>query len=152
MDFPDVAQLLPHAAPMLLLRRVVAHEEAATTCEIDVKDSALFRRDDGRVPAYVAVEYMAQCIAAHGGLRARRGGEPVRPGLLLGARRVTLHCAEFTAGIPLLVAARHVHGEATGMLQFDCRVWSDVQDPLAAGRLNVFVPEDPSQLLQVGLP
>jgi predicted hotdog family 3-hydroxylacyl-ACP dehydratase len=146
MEFPAISALLPHAGGMLLLRRVEAHDEAETTCSVDTADSALFCRDDGTVPAYVAVEYMAQCIAAHGGLRARAAGAPVRPGLLLGTRRLMLHRHCFAPGEALYVSARHGHGSG-GMLAFDCRLWSASEDPLAEGRLNVYVPDDPTQLL-----
>lgn len=147
MDFPAIGELLPHAGAMLLLRRVVAHDEHQTTCAVDVADSALFRRGDGTIPAFVAIEYMAQCIAAHGGLRARAGGAPVRVGLLLGTRRVNLHAAHFAPATPLRVTARHAHGSG-GMLSFDCSVWSSDETPLAEGRLNVYIPEDPDQLLE----
>ena len=55
-----------------------------------VADSELFRAADGRVPAYVGLEYMAQCIAAHGGLVARALGRAPSPGLLVGAKQLAL--------------------------------------------------------------
>jgi len=148
MSFPDIADLLPHRGAMRLLQRIVTHDERETTCSVDPGESVLFRRSDGSVPAFVAIEYMAQCIAAHGGLLARRRGDAVRPGLLLGARRLALRVASFAPGIELRVAARHVRGDATGMFQFDCRLWADEDtEPLAEGRLNVYIPSDPAQLL-----
>ena len=50
------------------------------------EDSMFFEPPHG-VPGYVGLEYIAQTIAAHGGLRARAVGEPVRIGFLLGTRR-----------------------------------------------------------------
>jgi predicted hotdog family 3-hydroxylacyl-ACP dehydratase len=147
MSFPDITALLPHRGAMRLLRRVIAHDEGETTCAVDPADSVLFRRRDGSVPAFVAIEYMAQCIAAHGGLVAQQRGEDVRPGLLLGARRLALHAASFAPDVELRVAARHVRGDASGMFQFDCRLWANESDPLAEGRLNVYIPDDPGQLL-----
>jgi hypothetical protein len=38
--------------------------------------SAFFAKADGSVPAFVSLEYMAQCAAAHAGLVSRSGGEP----------------------------------------------------------------------------
>ena len=55
--------------------------------------------------------YMAQCIAAHGGLRARAAGDPITIGFLLGSRSITLHTPRFQPGQHLEVEAAHVWGE-----------------------------------------
>jgi len=58
-----------------------------------------------------------------------------------------LIAAHFASAAPLRVTARHAHGSG-GMLSFDCSVWSSDETPLAEGRLNVYIPEDPDQLLE----
>ena len=63
--FPPVEHVLPHAGHMVLLARVVAHDEKETRCQVDIRSQRHFRREDGSVPAWVGIEYMAQCIAAH---------------------------------------------------------------------------------------
>src|SRR5947207_13627441 len=110
-DFPPVADVLPHAGRMVLLARVLAHTESQTTCAVDVARASIFAEADGGVPAWVALEYMAQCIAAHGGLRARAAGEPVALGVLLGTRSITLATSRFHPGQSLEVEAAHVWGE-----------------------------------------
>ncbi len=148
--FPDLALLLPHAGAMRLLSRVLEHAPSHTTCSAEPDRSRLFQRPDGCVPAWVGLEYMAQCAAAHGGLRCRALGEPPRPGLLLGSRRVRLHVDAFAPGQPLRVTARHHRGE-TGLVAFDCRI-DDAGSgrPLAEGRLNVYVFPD-WQTLEEGM-
>ena len=47
---------------------------------VDPADSVLLADADGGVPAWVGIEYMAQCIAVHSGLLSRAAGEPRRPG------------------------------------------------------------------------
>jgi predicted hotdog family 3-hydroxylacyl-ACP dehydratase len=148
MTFPEPAELLPHSGRMLLLRNVVEHDDLETTCEIDVRDSTLFRSSDGTVPVWVGIEYMAQCIAAHGGLMARKFGDPVKPGLLLGSRRVTFHAKHFSPGPMLLVSARYLRS-TKGMHMFACKIWSADIDPLAEGRLNVYIPENPNDLVSM---
>ena len=42
--FPEIAQLVPHAAPMLLLSRVVQHDGERTLCEAETQQSAVENR------------------------------------------------------------------------------------------------------------
>lgn len=146
--YPPISEFLPHAGPMRLLRRVLAHAEDETLCEAAVEDAALFAQDDGSVPAWLALEWMAQCIAAHGGLLARARAEPPRPGLLVGSRRVLLGADAFPAGARLRVRARHAAGDAR-LLAFDCNV-ADGEDgaALAEARINVYIPDDLARLSQ----
>ena len=136
-DFPPIAALLPQAGAMRLLERVLAHGDDGTRCGVNPSQSALFRDASGRVPAWVALEYMAQCAAADGSLRRRARGEPREPALLVGSRRVAFRCAHFDAAQRLEVTARHAAGQRE-LLAFDCAVF-DARDgePLVEGRLNV---------------
>lgn len=140
--FPPMAELVPHAGPMRLLERVVGHDAHETRCSVDLAASRLFRRADGSVPAWLGLEYMAQCAAAHGGLAARARGEAGRPGLLLGSRRVRFHVDHFAPGQALLVTARHHRGQV-GLVAFDCRVQdAGGERSLAEGRIGIYVFRD----------
>ena len=109
---------------MCLLERVLEHGPGETICAVDPARSRLFAAPDGSVPAWVGLEYMAQCVAAHGGLLAHAHGEPLRPGVLLGSRRVRLFVERFAAERELRVRARHHRGES-GLVAFDCEVRED---------------------------
>jgi predicted hotdog family 3-hydroxylacyl-ACP dehydratase len=122
---------------MRLLARVVAHEHAATTCELDVAASALLADDRGEVPAWVALEWMAQCAAAHGSLTARAAGTPPLRGMLVGARRLTLARASFSPRERLQVTARPT-GHAGELVTFDCEVRA-AGEVVAAASLSVIV-------------
>jgi predicted hotdog family 3-hydroxylacyl-ACP dehydratase len=87
---------------------------------VEISTTSAFYDGQG-VPAWVAVEYMAQCVAAHGGLRARAAGDPVTIGFLLGSRAVTLHTPGFRPGQELEVEAAHVWGEQD-FFSFACTV------------------------------
>jgi predicted hotdog family 3-hydroxylacyl-ACP dehydratase len=140
--FPPIATLVPHSGPMSLLDEVLAHERERTVCAANPERSGLFAEPDGRVPTWVGIEYMAQCIAAHGGLAARALGEPPRPGLFLGSRRVVFGRSHFQPGESLLVTATHHHGEL-GLVAFDCEVRAAAGGgPLVNGRMNVYIVED----------
>lgn len=140
---PPLAELLPHAGPMRLLERVVAHDAGGTRCRVIPAASALFQDARARVPAWVALEYMAQCAAAHGGLVARALGEAPRPGLLVGSRRLSFRCEDFAPQVPLHVSARPAAGRGD-TLAFACAV-EDPEGgaPLVEGRLNVLLLREP---------
>jgi len=136
-DFPPIAELLPQAGAMRLLDRVLEHGDSGTRCSVDLSHGAPFRDARGAVPAWVALEYMAQCAAADGSLRMRARGESLEPALLVGSRRVEFRCAEFDPAQRLEVTARHAAGRS-GLLAFDCAVFDALGgEPLVEGRLNV---------------
>jgi predicted hotdog family 3-hydroxylacyl-ACP dehydratase len=120
-EFPPIAALLPHRGRAVLLQRVVAHDAASTTCEVDPAGSTLWKDEHGTVAAAVALEYMAQTIAAHGGLADLESGREARPGFFLGTRRLEFRVDRFVPGELLEVTARHLRG-STGMLAFECSI------------------------------
>ncbi len=119
--YPAVEEVLPQAGRMVLLTRIVGHTEDRTTCAVEISNTSAFSDGQGRVPAWVSLEYMAQCIAAHGGLRARAAGDPVTIGFLLGSRSVALHTPGFLPGQELEVEAAHLWGEQD-FFSFACTV------------------------------
>jgi predicted hotdog family 3-hydroxylacyl-ACP dehydratase len=133
------AELLPHARPMLLVRSVLSHSPERTVCAVEVADSELFRAADGRVPAYVGLEYMAQCIAAHGGLAARALGRAPSPGLLVGAKQLALHREWLEGDESLEVSARLV-GRAGALASFGCELRAG-DELVAEGTLSVYVSD-----------
>jgi predicted hotdog family 3-hydroxylacyl-ACP dehydratase len=141
--YPPVAELLPHTGRWVLLSSVLEHEPDATTCLITVGEAFPFRLEQGRVPALVGLEYMAQCIAVHGALRARSEDEPAPVGLLLGARDVELPTAGFRPGQCLEVTVRRMWGERAFFI-FDCSVRDQASRKLLmSGNLKVFRSREP---------
>jgi len=140
-SFPPVADVLPHRGRMVLLSRILEHSDERTTCSVEIDADAPFVEPTGRVPAWVGVEYMAQCVAAHAGLCARARGEPARIGFLIGSRRLEFRTDGFQVGQMLVVEATHVWGESESAL-FACRLLGDgFPSPLVEGNLNVFQPD-----------
>lgn len=139
--FPSIEELVPHSGPMCLLTRVIEHDTGGTVCEAAAERSELLANRDGSVPVWVGLEYMAQCIAAHAGLVGQARGEPVRPGLFLGSRRVRFSVQHFAADQRLRVSARHRAG-VSGLVAFDCEI-RDVSGgpPLVRARANVYIVE-----------
>lgn len=88
----ELETLVPHSGDMCLLDGVVAWSETAVTCVSETHrafDNPL--RCDGRLAAVHALEYGAQAMAVHGGLLARRRGEPTGGGYLAALRNAVLH-------------------------------------------------------------
>jgi predicted hotdog family 3-hydroxylacyl-ACP dehydratase len=87
----DIAKLLPHAGDSILIERVVSWDDeqvrVATTLHRSV-DNPLRRH--GRLAAVHLVEFAAQAMAVHGGLRAATGQAP-RAALLVSVRDLVLH-------------------------------------------------------------
>jgi len=121
---PDGLPLrLPHAGDMRLLDDVLSHDRdlGVTLCRARVREATPLYAD-GRAPAWLALEWMAQAMAAQGGLEADPAAPP-RRGFLVGARRLELRTRGFLAGERLWVRARHQRGE-TGFVVCDCAVGS----------------------------
>lgn len=136
--FPPVATLVPQSGPMCLLGRILAHDPTRTVASVDPARSALLAAPDGSVPVFVGLEYLAQCVAAHGGLAARARGGTLRPGLFLGARRVSFGVQHFARDREFVVEVRHHRGER-GLVAFDGTVReARGGPPLVQGRLNVY--------------
>lgn len=138
MTFPPIAELLPHRPPMLLLDAVVAFDEESIECTVEIRESATFF-EPGGVPAWVALEYCAQAIAAYAGLKARSTGGQPRMGLLVAAREFSLQTAVFRAGERLLIRAHREFGEER-VGRFSCQVLCEGA-AVANASLSVYLPE-----------
>jgi predicted hotdog family 3-hydroxylacyl-ACP dehydratase len=95
--------LVPHAAPMILIDQVHEGEDDGLTATVRISEDSPFFEPRRGVPAYVGIEYVAQTVAALAGLRARRSGRDIQLGFLLGARRFEASSPWFTLGSELTV-------------------------------------------------
>ncbi|MFO2463173.1 hotdog family protein [Pseudomonas sp. 15FMM2] len=144
IDWP-LAELLPHAGDMILIDQVLAFDEDQIQTRLTVKPGGLFNCQDGSLPAWVAIELMAQSVAAYAGCHARQKGEPVVLGFLLGTRKFECNVEHFPPGAEL-----HIHGlrsleDDNGMGVFECHLTGDgIQ---ASARLNVFRPPQAANYL-----
>lgn len=137
MTFPALSELLPHRPPMLLLDRIVAFDDESAACEVEIRESSTFFVA-GCVPAWVALEYCAQTIAAYAGLKAHAGGGQPKIGLLVAARELRLYVAAFHAGDSLLIRVRREFGEER-VGRFACEVLRESL-LVASASLSVYLP------------
>lgn len=137
MSFPAIEELLPHRPPMLLLDAVTHYDAESAECTVSIHEGSMFF-EHGQVPAWVALEYCAQCIAAYAGMSARRRGGTPRLGLLVAARELTLLTDGFRPGETLYVRVEREFGEER-VGRFACRVTRD-GTVVANASLSVYLP------------
>jgi predicted hotdog family 3-hydroxylacyl-ACP dehydratase len=144
VNMPDIRSLVAHAGPMVLLDRAISADEQSLCAEVRIRSESLFSAAGG-VGGWVGLEYMAQAIAAYAGYHARLGGEPVKIGFLLGARRYECRRAIFPVGSVLRVHVRRLLQDENGLASFECRIDDDAGEA-AAATLTVFQPVDSTDL------
>jgi len=136
----DIAELLPHAAPMILLDRAVAGDDEHFVAAVTIRPDSPFC-DGEQVGAWVGLEYMAQAIAAWAGWKAYRRSQRAKPGLLLGCRRYQSAWPAFPVGTELRVeVVVELEGE-NGLGSFRCRL-EHAQETVASATVTVFQPAD----------
>ncbi|BDT59721.1 3-hydroxylacyl-ACP dehydratase [Massilia varians] len=144
---PDIHSLVPHSGAMSLLGRFLEADDETLSAEVDIRPDSMFCNDGG-VGAWVGVEYMAQAVAAHAGWCARRRGEPVRVGFLLGARRYVCSVPAFRVGSVLRIQVRRALQGENGLGAFDCRIEDAGGEELATATITVFQPDHVEEFLQ----
>jgi predicted hotdog family 3-hydroxylacyl-ACP dehydratase len=140
----NVCDLVPHSGAMSLIDTLIGATDTTLKACCTVRNDGLFNLPDGRVPAMAAVEYMAQTVAAFGGVRSHGNGESIKPGLLLGARNFSASAAYLTPGDRLEITVTLVIENVNGLAVFDCEITGP--DVHATARLTVITTDSLSEL------
>lgn len=135
MSYPSIQSLLPHEPPMLWVDEVLAHEEDSVTCRLTLRDEHVFM-EDGKVEPIVAIEWMAQAVAALVGLWDRSNELDVRPGFLIAIPEARLEIDEFLLGDELTLRAKRVWGDQQ-LASFECEV-ERLGTRVASAQLSVY--------------
>lgn len=97
--------VLPHEGAMRWLDALVESGPERTVAVSTVRgDHPLLRA--GRLPAFAALELIAQATAARRGLELQARGEGARPGFVVGCPRLELAVADVAVGAELRVEVR----------------------------------------------
>ena len=118
------SEFVLHRDPMLLLDKLVDIGHDFACCEW-LEGPSEFADQEGRVPAYVGIERMAQCIAVHAGARAKAQGLPPPLGFLLGTRLFRSSVAYFEPGLKYTAFCRELVRDFNGMGSFACELKLD---------------------------
>ncbi len=134
----DLALLVPHRPPMLLVDTLVAHEGRKIVCRTTIREDHPFVRG-GEVSMLVAVELFAQAAAALVGLLAPPGGPSMSTGALLGSRQVRFFADALRLGDELEIHCEEVMN--VGMAaQVECALVRGGAR-IAEGSINVMAGE-----------
>lgn len=138
MTFPDIAALVPHRPPMLLVDALVAHEHRRIVCRSTIREGHPFLQG-GEVSMLVAVELFAQSAAALVGLLAPPGGPSMTTGALLGSREVRFFADALTLGDEVEIRCEEVMTLGP-TAQIECALYRDGAK-IAEGSVNVMAGE-----------
>lgn len=144
LEWP-LPSLLPHSGTMILIGDPAASGEDWAESSVRIGEDSVFYKSGAGVPSWVGAEYMAQTIALYAGVGARRNGDDIKIGLLIGSRRYKAMTDYFKLGSLLRVRVSEVW-EDDQMAVFDCTI--DAGERLAEAQLNVFRPVDPTRFLE----
>jgi predicted hotdog family 3-hydroxylacyl-ACP dehydratase len=135
----EIRKLIPHTGLMCLLDSVIEWDDRSIICISNThRVPANPLRRDGRLSAVHALEYAAQAVAVHGGLRARSAGATAPPGYLAALRDAHLHVIRLdNIASPLQICAYRLFGDTVNTV-YECRVSAgDVL--LADGRVTIML-------------
>jgi predicted hotdog family 3-hydroxylacyl-ACP dehydratase len=134
----NVADVLPHEGQMMLLDKILEYNQQRMVAETIVRNDGLFG-DGLTVPAWLGIEYMAQTVAAHGGMMRYLAGKPINIGFLLGTRRYNSNTSSFNVGDLLKITVERLI-EDQGLSAFACQIVGDGID--ISAKLNVYQPNE----------
>jgi predicted hotdog family 3-hydroxylacyl-ACP dehydratase len=135
----NILDIIPHKPPMALIDKVIDFTQDSVTASVTITGKSLFF-ENGAVPSYVGIEYMAQAVAAWNGLMARQNNLPGGIGYLLGTRKMKLLIENFKEGSHLEIKGhcKFTDGE---IASFDCSIHLDGTEVTSAA-LTVFQPKN----------
>lgn len=98
----DLVKIMPHKEPMLLIDKILSHNSEKLKAGVTITEKSL-GFENGFVPSWFGVEYMAQTIAAFNGLNYSDGGDP-EIGFLVGVRNYKAVSDKFVLGSELEIS------------------------------------------------
>jgi predicted hotdog family 3-hydroxylacyl-ACP dehydratase len=131
-----LSRFVLHRKPMLLLHKLVQIGPESAVCEFRVEQDNAFLLPDLGVPAYIGIEYMAQCIAVHAGACERVQGFQPPLGLLLGTRNYRASVQYFSPNAIYIVECQELISNPDGLASFQCNIQSEGR-VLVDARLSV---------------
>ena len=141
-SYPPAAELLPHRGQAVLIDAVLEDTRDSIRVSAQVRaDNPYFVPGRG-LPTWVGIELMAQAVAAHAGLAARREARPPRGGMLLGTRRYEVTAPYFPEGVELEVRADRDFGDDGGLAACACTILCGDETVVRATIIIVEIDEE----------
>jgi predicted hotdog family 3-hydroxylacyl-ACP dehydratase len=143
IGFPPMTELIPHAGPMVMLDAMTRWAPGEAECRLVIRAGMPFVVD-GRVDTTVAIEWMAQAVAACLGYEAFRGGEGTRVGMIIGCRRFDLLVPVMNVGDVARVVVKRIRGNES-LSHFDAEILLGEDQKIAAANLTLYPAEKPPE-------
>ena len=147
----DPRPFVPHEGDAVLLDAVWAESATRTRATATVRAGTPLCDDSGDGvgdwPAWVAIELLAQVVAASAGLREYRPGARPRLGLLLGVRQFSSRLERLPEGATLELTVDESSRDEDGMGVSD-GVLAIAGQPIASATLSVYLPANVDDYLQ----
>lgn len=118
----ELESLLPHRPPAIVLDGLREISEEGCIAMARVQPGAWYLDEQGRMPAWVGLEMMAQAASAFSGHRNTLSGRPVRVGYLLGTRAFSSTVPSFPVGAELEVEVQVIFLDPSGPSAFRCEL------------------------------
>lgn len=142
-----IEAVVPHKHPMILIDELVAYNELVAQCSLKITSKSNFYNDAKQsVPSYVAIEYMAQSIAAFANANEKDQGGEVAIGFLVSSRKLKVFVSEFSVDMKLMVTVEQLYAEESGLSAFDCFIEHN-GERVAEAKINIFQPQDANAFL-----
>ena len=128
---------LPHRDPLILLDDLVKFGDNEAISKVCINEKTLFL-ENGKVPAWIGIEYMAQTIALYSGNISYNNSEPVTLGFLLGARKYKSWRESFMLGetLEVVVTPQLIDGAINN---FKCSIFIE-SELVASAALTAYKP------------
>lgn len=125
IDKWSVEDLVPHAAPMVLLDKLTSASVGLLRATAAINKSSPFYMGTDGVAAWWAIEYMAQAVAAYAGLRDRAAGREVPIGFLTSCRRFTCNQPVIRLGTNAEIRVDEIMAMEESLAVFECSMQAD---------------------------
>jgi predicted hotdog family 3-hydroxylacyl-ACP dehydratase len=126
---------------MILIEEVFETTPEGLTATVRIGEDSQFFESPRGVPTFAGIEYIAQTVAALAGLRAKRAGEDVRLGFLLGTRRLDASQPYFPLGAKLTVNVKPEF-ESAELAKFEGEIADEDGNVIVKSAVTVYLNAD----------
>ncbi len=140
----DMSSLISHSGDMIFIDEVKEFSDTFIRVGSKIKPTNPLLQD-GKLPHFVYLEIMAQCISALAGIKAKQNSEKLALNLLLGCRNFDILKPSVDVGSELKIQAKSSLESEEGFGIYECFLYEN-DTMIAKGNLNVYSPAQKENL------
>ena len=131
---------------MVLIHKIIETDDNFIQTSVTITPDSLFQNEQGNIPTWIGIEYMAQSIAAYSGAKHSRNKEIVKPGFLVGTRTYEAFTDYFMQGKTYLINAKLIYIDS-GLGAFECNMIEESTGAeCCVAKINVYEPDNLNNL------